>query len=358
MKQKLCTVIGARPQFIKSAPFSIAANAKFDEYLIHTGQHFDTAMSAIFFEQLGLLKPHANLEISGGNHGSQTGRMLIKLEEEILKLKPDIIVVFGDTNSTLAAALVGAKLHIPVAHIEAGLRSFNRRMPEEINRIISDGISRWLFVPSEAAEVNLKKEGVTSGIYRVGDIMYDSFLLFSNKAKDLAAPISEYGLKAGEYYLATLHRQENTDDLNRLEEIYKALGKLDKVVFLPMHPRTLKKLREFGLEKPQNVKIHEPVGYLEMLNLLKSADLILTDSGGLQKEAYFSHKACITLRDETEWIELVQLGWNKVVGTNEGRIISAVSEFASSRRPDWTPVYGEGKASQMIVDVLAACSTI
>lgn len=349
---RICTIIGARPQFVKAAVVSRAFQGKAQEILVHTGQHHDASMSDVFFEEMGIPAPHYHLGVAGLSHGAMTGRMLEKIEEVLLKEKPDWVLVYGDTNSTLAGALAAAKLHIPVAHVEAGLRSFNMRMPEEVNRILTDRVSKLLFCPSDAAVANLQKEGVSAGVIRTGDVMADALYFYQKKAA-LAAKLFKTP-PAGPYVLATLHRAENTDDPTRLKAIVEALQEIHKrtPVYLPLHPRTLGKLTQLGIKPLFNVL--EPVGYYDMLQLLSGCSMVLTDSGGLQKEAYLCQKPCVTFRDETEWVELVQTGVNKVVGTETNAILAAVAEFG--QHPPTFPhaLYGDGKAGEKIVAAMLA----
>jgi UDP-GlcNAc3NAcA epimerase len=317
---KILTVVGARPQFIKLAPLSkILRENGINEIIVHTGQHYDENMNDLFFKELEIPDPDYNLGIGSGNHGEQTGRMLIEIEKIILKEKPNLVIVYGDTNSTLAGALAASKLHIKLAHVEAGLRSFNKRMPEEINRVLTDHVSDILFCPTQTAVENLKNEGITNGVYLVGDVMFDALLHFS-KISDMKSNILErLNINQKEYYLATIHRAENTDDHERLKNILTAISKMDEIVVFPIHPRTRKMVNYYGLNgllKNNNVKVIDPVGYLDMLKLEKNAKAILTDSGGVQKEAFWLKVPCITLRDETEWIETVNLGWNRLVGSD------------------------------------------
>lgn len=351
--QRILTIIGARPQFIKASVVSKAIQKTdgVQEILLHTGQHFDANMSAVFFEQLGIPRPDVQLDIHGGFHGEMTGRMLAEIEQAILQHKPDRVLVYGDTNSTLAGALAAAKLHIPVAHIEAGLRSFNMRMPEEINRILTDQVSDLLFCPTDTAVRNLANEGFAhkpAQVLQVGDVMQDAALFFAARA---AAP-TNFELPAG-FILTTLHRAENTDDPKRLRSIVAALNQLHASVapvVLPLHPRTRKVIAELGLEL--NVHLIDPVGYFEMIWLLEHAGLVLTDSGGVQKEAFFFGKACVTLRDQTEWVELIEAGVNELVGADADRIGQAVQRNYGRKVEDKTQLYGGGKAAAAIVDVL------
>ena len=349
---KVLTIIGARPQFIKASVVSRALKrSSIKEVVLHTGQHFDQNMSEIFFEQLSIPRPAVQLDIHGGNHGEMTGRMLIEIEKAVLEHKPDRILVYGDTNSTLAGALVAAKLHIPLAHIEAGLRSFNRKMPEEINRIITDQLSDILFCPTEAAVKNLKEEGFDNRsvkIVNVGDVMQDSALLF---AEHSFLPKQVEGLQ--DFILLTLHRAENTDDLSRLSSIVESINELHSslapVVF-PLHPRTRAVLNQAGLKL--NCKVIDPVGYLEMIGLMKNCSVVLTDSGGVQKEAFFFGKRCVTLRDQTEWVELVEAGVNKLVGADKSSILEITKSFFKLAVPSDTQLYGGGEASLRIVEIL------
>lgn len=352
---KILTVIGARPQFIKAAAVSRALeNTGWDvsEVMVHTGQHFDRNMSQVFFEELEIPEPKYNLGVSGGSHGRMTGRMLAGIEKVIQHECPDVVVVHGDTNSTLAGALAAVKLHCPVAHVEAGLRSFNRRMPEEINRVLTDHASTALFCPTRAAVENLKREGITESVWLTGDVMYDSALYYSQLAERRSDILERLSLGKGEYYLATIHRAENTDEITRLRSILQALEAVDLQVVLPLHPRTRKTLKHHDLEV-RNVRLLEPVSYLDMLALENHTRAIATDSGGVQKEAYFAGVPCITLREETEWVELVEAGWNRVVGTDP-TAIAAAFEWAKSanRSADRQSLYGDGHAAESIVEVL------
>lgn len=351
--KKILTIIGARPQFIKASVVSKALQQAegLSEVLVHTGQHFDANMSDIFFNQLGIPRPDYQLDINGGSHGDMTGRMLIEIEKVLLKEKPDCVLVYGDTNSTLAGALAAAKLHIPVAHIEAGLRSFNMQMPEEINRILTDQISSILFCPTQAAINNLNNEGFTNKpvqVLNVGDVMQDSALFFADRA---TKPIG-MSLEEG-FVLATLHRAENTDNPERLASIVAALNQVHAEiapVILPLHPRTRGLLHKHGLKL--DVKLIDPVGYLEMIWLLQRASLVLTDSGGVQKEAFFFGKPCVTMRDQTEWIELVEQGANELVGADTDKILAAVKRNIERKIADEHQLYGGGQAAGRIVHEL------
>lgn len=336
---KLLTVVGARPQFVKAAPVSRAlAEGGIDEVLVHTGQHHDTQMSQVFFDELDIPAPRHNLEIHGGGHGDMTGRMLTALEPIVMAEHPDMVLVYGDTNSTLAGALVASKLHIPIAHVEAGLRSFNRRMPEEINRILTDHLSALLLCPTRTAVGNLAAEGITQGVHMVGDVMYDATLLARRIAESRSHILATLGLAPSAYALATVHRAENTDDPARLATILdwlRAQAREQRVV-LPIHPRTRTRAAAAGLDFAGIVTC-DPVGYIDMACLLGHANAVYTDSGGVQKEAYFHRTPCVTLRDETEWVETIECGWNRLW-----------------QGPDYLPRrdivdYGEGRAAQAIV---------
>lgn len=352
--KKILTIVGARPQFIKAAPVSREIRKSFKEILVHTGQHYDTNMSDVFFDELHIPKPDYNLEIGSGGHGEQTGRMLIDLEKVVLKEKPDYILIYGDTNSTLAGALVGAKLHIPVLHVEAGLRSYNRRMPEEINRILADQISDILFCPTETAIKNLKKEGITKGVYNIGDVMYDAVLYNTKIALKNSDILENLDITTKEYALCTIHRAENTDDKNRPTSIFNALIDSGLKIVLPLHPRTKKYLKEYDLlnkKAEKNIKIIDPVGPLDMLALEKSSKLIVTDSGGVQKEAYFLEVPCVTLREETEWVETVESGNNVIVGADYTKILKALKEKREFKKSS-NKYFGDGKASNKIAKLI------
>jgi len=352
---KILTIIGARPQFIKAAVISrvIKNYPDIQEVIVHTGQHFDENMSDVFFEEMDIPKPDYNLNINGLGHGAMTGQMMEKIEEVLLKEQPDCVLVYGDTNSTLAGALAAVKLHIKVAHVEAGLRSFNLQMPEEINRILTDRISNLLFCPTEQAMENLKREGFAHfpcKIMNVGDVMQDAAIFYSGKAQKPQAEIPD------NFILATVHRAENTDDVTNLTNIFNALEELAKQhgVVLPLHPRTRQKLQQINFNfENSNITFIYPVGYLEMIYLLKNSKLVMTDSGGLQKEAYFFRKPALTLRQETEWVELVQHGFNKIVGSGTTQIIENAKLMLAKTDFDFNlNLYGNGKAGERIVDSL------
>ena len=350
---KFVTIVGARPQFVKASPLSRALRPRHREVLVHTGQHYDTGMSDVFFAELGIPSPDYTLGIGSAPHGAQTGAMLAAVETVLQKEAPDAVIVFGDTNSTLAGALAAAKLQRPVAHIEAGLRSFNRAMPEEINRVVADHLARWLFAPSPAAATQLAREGIAQGVHVVGDIMVDALRLHRGRAPAPALLLARWSLQEGRYYLATVHRAENTDDPERLRGIFVGLGRLDLPVILPLHPRTRRRAHELGLHVGENVRLLEPLGYLEMVALQASAACVLTDSGGMQKEAYYLGVPCVTMRDETEWGETVATGWNALAGAHPDRIEAAVRARSrpGTAHPD---LYGDGTTASRIVDILSA----
>ena len=355
--KKIVTVIGARPQFIKAAVVSRAIGLSSDEImevLLHTGQHFDSNMSDIFFEELDIPKPDYNLGVGGGSHGQNTGRMLEKIEAVLLLEKPDFVLVYGDTDSTLAGTLAAVKLHIPVAHVEAGLRSFNRKMPEEINRILTDHASEILFTPTLTAVKNLNNEGIDSNkIKKVGDVMYDAAIYYGKKVEQNNTLLQELKIESKKYALVTLHRAENVDDNDRLSSILVGLSHYNNKIIWPLHPRAKKMLESFGITIPQNISIVDPVGYLDMILLEKNAELIATDSGGVQKEAYFHKVPCITLRDQTEWIELVTQGANIITGSDTNKIIAALKKVTTINPSIFdTPLYGDGTTGTTIVDTL------
>ncbi len=357
---RLLNIVGARPQFIKVGPILRALEKHNRQYpqravqeiLVHTGQHYDYEMSQVFFEELGLKSPDHHLDVGSGTHADQTGEILKRIEEVLLKEKPDLVMVHGDTNSTLAGALAAAKLHIPVAHVEAGLRSFNKKMPEEINRVLTDHVSDLLFCPTETAVKNLEREGITNGVHLVGDVMYDSVLYNVQLAEKRSGILDELKLNPKAYCLVTVHRAENTDDAGRLKSIFQALEAIAGEglhVVVPLHPRTRKQLETIGLST-NRLQLIKPTSYLDMLLLEKNAKIILTDSGGVQKEAFFFRVPCVTLRDETEWVETVEAGWNVLVGCERDRILGAVR----TAQPGSTceAPYGDGRAAERIVQHL------
>ena len=346
---KIITIIGARPQFIKAAAVSreIAKHDDLQEIIIHTGQHFDPNMSDIFFDQMKIPKPDYNLAINCLSHGAMTGRMMEEIEKILLQEKPDWVLVYGDTNSTIAGSLAAKKLHIKVAHVEAGLRSFNMNMPEEVNRILTDRISNILFCPTETAIKNLKKEGydnIDTKIVNCGDVMLDAALFYADMSQKPTFDIPD------KFILSTVHRAENTDDPERLKNIFSALSEIAKTiaVVLPLHPRTRKILAHSEIDV-SNLNIIDPVGYLEMVDLLKNCEMVMTDSGGLQKEAYFFQKLCLTLRDETEWVELVQNGFNQLVGADYQKTLSGFEAFYKKQIEFGKQLYGDGSASAQII---------
>jgi UDP-N-acetylglucosamine 2-epimerase len=349
---RVVTVVGARPQFVKAAPVSRVLREKHSEVLVHTGQHYDYGMSRIFFQELNMPEPDVNLGVGSGSHGRQTGEMLIGVEEVLLARRPDWVLVYGDTNSTLAGALAAAKLQISVAHVEAGLRSFNRAMPEEHNRVLVDHCSDLLFCPTQTAVDNLAHEGLTSGVHMVGDVMYDAALQHGAVARQRSTLLNELGLAGRKFALATIHRPYNTDDPSRLQEIVNSLGALDMPVVFPVHARTRDRLAQ--IDNPQsatrNLQPVEPLGYLDMLALEQVAALILTDSGGVQKEAYFYGVPCVTLRPETEWVETVAAGWNRLAWGNTAAILAAARGPWPSEPPP--PIFGDGHAAERIVRIL------
>lgn len=363
---KIVTIVGARPQFIKAAALSrVIRNgyaAKIEEVLVHTGQHYDENMSKVFFEELNIPKPKHNLEISGGQHGAMTGRMLEAVEKVLLDEKPDWVLIYGDTNSTLAGALAAAKLHIPVAHVEAGLRSFNMRMPEEINRILSDRVSTLLFCPTETAVKNLGSEGIMNGVHNAGDVMYDVAMFYRDHAKQQSTILQDLELTERGFALATCHRAENTDDPNRLGEIILALAEIatSLPVVFPLHPRTRKLINDYGFRHHLDaIKIVEPLPFLDMVALEQAAKIILTDSGGVQKEAFFYGVPCLTMRDETEWVETTTSNANVLVGTNRAAVMEWLVKLQTGQ---WCPSYvaspyGEGKAAENILQILASTTT-
>jgi UDP-GlcNAc3NAcA epimerase len=369
MSMKIVTIVGARPQFIKAASISRAiikhnqsiqfrqsaqiqdhSSITISEVILHTGQHYDDQMSAIFFKELDIPAPDYNLGVGSGSHGWQTGQMLEKIEEVLIREQPDWILVYGDTNSTLAGALAAAKLHIKVAHVEAGLRSFNRMMPEEVNRVVVDHISDMLLCPSRTAVNNLANEGINQGVHIVGDVMADSLAYASERVELHSHVLNRFELLSGKYLLATIHRPENTDHPGRLSEIMDALNSLSETVIFPMHPRTQQMMRGIDCNLLPHVKVIEPQGYLDMVALEKSARMILTDSGGIQKEAYWLSVPCITLRDETEWVETVQAGWNVLTGAKKEKIVQTVGTYI---QPDSHPtLYADGHTALRCLSVL------
>lgn len=357
---KIVTVVGARPQFIKASTFSRAIfqhnsqpeNLAIDEKIIHTGQHYDRNMSDNFFEELNIPHPHFHLNIGSSGQGAQTGKMLGKIEEILQRELPDFLLVYGDTNSTLAGALAAVKLHIPVVHIEAGLRSFNKTMPEEINRVLCDHISTLLFCPTKSSIKNLEVEGITHGVKCVGDIMYDGILYYKKKASETI--LDNLSIQPNNYILATIHRAENTNNPARLKSIIQTLGNTANsliAVILALHPRTKKALKEQGLKLSKSIQVVEPTPYLETITLLENAKAIITDSGGMQKEAFFLETPCLTFRDETEWVETIDIGANKLIGADIKRTAKELDQLLSNKwNPDFSSKpYGQGDAAEKII---------
>ncbi len=351
---KIMTIVGARPEFIQIAPVTRAIRRRHTEIMVHTGQHYDENMSSVFFSDLGIPEPDVNLGVGGGGHGQMTGQMLMKMEAAMLEYAPDWVVVFGDTNSTIAGGLAAAKLHLPVAHIEAGLRSYDRKMPEEVNRVLTDHLSTLLFAPTAAAVENLAKEGITEGVKMVGDVRVDVVMQTVDRAKTRQATLLQAtGLAAGEAFaLATIHRASNTDDRARLTEIVSAFNTLDLPVVLPVHPRLKKMMGEFGLTFSGNVRPIDPIGFVDMVALLDSCRIVVTDSGGLQKEAYMLRRPAVTVRDTTEWIETVHSGWNRLTEPADFKAAAAAALAPPpAAHPDF---YGAPGVCERIVDELEA----
>lgn len=350
---KILTIVGTRPQLVKVAAVSRELRKHFAEILVNTGQHYDYNMAGVFFDELNIPKPDYDLGVGSDTHGRQTARMIIAIEGVVEKENPDAILVYGDTNSTLAGAMVASKLHIPIIHIEAGLRSYNKEMPEEINRIMTDHVSDLLFAPTQSAVKNLKSEGITQGVHQVGDVMYDA-VVYNMALAEEKYTLNNFNLVSKEYVLGTIHRANNTDNKERLEAILKAFMTLDEKVFLPLHPRTKNKIATFGLDtilkESNNIEIVEPISYLEMLLLEKHAKAIVTDSGGVQKEAYFSKVPCITLRDQTEWIETIETEWNRLVNPLEENLAEKLSNLKPGR--PITDLYGDGEAAKKIIGIM------
>lgn len=360
MTAKVVTIVGARPQFVKASVVSreLRTRVGMSECLVHTGQHYDTSMSGVFFDELDIPLPNHSLGIGSGTHGMQTGRMLEEIEKVLQKEVADCVLVYGDTNSTLAGALAAAKLHLPVAHIEAGLRSFNRGMPEEINRVLTDHVADWLFAPTDDAVSNLRREGISQErIRRSGDVMLDAALYYAKLAQQQSEVLQKHDLLSKSYILATVHRAENTDDESRLRAIFTALADIgrDCEIVMPLHPRTRRALNSTSWFVPSpGLKIIEPIGYLDMVMLEMHSRLVVTDSGGIQKEAYFHGVPCVTLRGETEWVELVRAGWNTLVLPTDTAVVVAALRLALGRAQPAIGVelYGDGCAARVIVDDL------
>jgi UDP-N-acetylglucosamine 2-epimerase (non-hydrolysing) len=350
---KIVSVIGARPQFIKCAPVSRQIRKDHQEILIHTGQHYDPEMSDIFFKELAIPAPDYHLGVGSATHGKQTGEILEKVEEILLKESPALVLVYGDTNSTLAGALAAAKLHIPVVHVEAGLRSFDRAMPEEINRILTDHISDILFCSTQTAVDNLAREGISRGVYLTGDVMVDALLYNLEIAEQKSRILKRFHLKKKNYVVMTVHRPSNTDNAENMKNILQAAGKITENVVFPVHPRTRSFLVNYGLwhQMAGNIIITEPLGYLDMLHLMHHADRILTDSGGIQKEAYLLKVPCITLRENTEWVETLEGGWNVLTGATK-RKITAAARRSRMTLPEQLYSFGDGHAAERMLEVI------
>ncbi len=360
MKKKILTVVGARPQFIKAGVVSRVIRDNFsdqiEEILLHTGQHYDENMSDIFFSQLKLPQPKINLEVGSGGHGEQTGKMLSLIELALIEEKPDMVMVYGDTNSTLAGALAAVKIYIPVVHVEAGLRSWNRKMPEEVNRVMVDHISSLLLCPSNVAISNLKQEGIVDGVIKTGDVMYDSAIYCANIAEknreNFNSLSKDFGISEGNYFLATVHRAENVDEIDNLKQIIFAFGELPQKVVWPVHPRTRKMMEVNEISCKDNVILTLPFSYLDMILFLKNASLVLTDSGGVQKEAMFFETPCVTLRPETEWIETLDSGWNLLSKIDAEQILKTVEVHSSTPKKNPEQVYGTGQSADKVVTAI------
>jgi UDP-N-acetylglucosamine 2-epimerase len=347
---KIISIVGARPEFIQVAPVSRALRESHQEVLVHTGQHYDYLMSQTFFDELGIPAPDYNLEVGSASHGRQTAEILVRLEEVLLREQPDLVIVRGDTNSTLSGALAASKLHIPTAHIEAGERSFDRRMPEEINRLVSDCLADLHFCASRAAVGRLAAEGIAHSVHWVGDVMLDAMLQNRPIARRKSDPLARLDLTPGAYALVTVHRAANTDDAARLQQVVQVLNNVPETTVFPAHPRTRKALERLGAQFAAHVRLIEPVSYFDMMMLEENARLIATDSGGVQREAYFLGIPCLTLRDETEWTETVETGWNKLVGTEPERVLDAWFDFVPPA--EHPPIFGDGTAARRIAQIL------
>jgi UDP-GlcNAc3NAcA epimerase len=347
---KIVSIVGARPEFIQSAPVSRVIRRNHNEILVHTGQHYDYKMSQAFFDDLGIPEPDYNLEVGSGTHGKQTGEILVKIEDVLIREKPDVVIVRGDTNSTLGGTLAASKLNIPLAHIEAGERSFNREMPEEINRLVADRLSNIHLCASKTAVKNLAMEGIIDTVHWVGDVMLDASLQNRQIAKNQSQILTKLGLKLKTYTLVTIHRSATTDDPDRLEDVVKALNQVEETIVFPIHPRTKGALAGIHTKLGQHILAIEPVGYFDMMMLEENARMIATDSGGVQREAYFMGVPCITLREDTEWIETVEAGWNKLVGTQTQSILQSWFNFNPTH--EQPAIFGDGNASERILEIL------
>lgn len=347
---RILSVVGARPQFIKAAPLSTAIRRDHDEFLVHTGQHYDDEMSATFFRQLNIPDPDINLGVGSHGHGKQTAEMLAGLETILLQTQPDWVLVYGDTNSTLAGALAAAKLNIPIAHVEAGLRSYNRSMPEEINRVLTDHLSTLLFCPTQVAADNLARENIMDGVVITGDIMVDAVQYALPRARAESGILDQFSLSPNSpYAVVTIHRPANTDDRSTLEGIVRGLVSLDMPVVFPVHPRTRKAIETHNIRLLDNIRLIAPLGYLDMLALVSSASCLITDSGGLQKEAYLLETPCVTVRSETEWVETVESGWNRLVKPSQEAVVAGVRSAIQLIPEAHPPYYGDGTAAIKIV---------
>lgn len=352
-KLRVLSIVGARPQFIKAAPMSAALRTHHDEYLVHTGQHYDDEMSDVFFRQLGIPQPDVNLGAGSGTHAEQTAAIMVPLEKLMLDYQPDWVLIYGDTNSTLAGALAASKLSLKLAHVEAGLRSFNRTMPEEINRVVADHLSQLLFCPTHVARDNLAKEGITQGVVITGDIMIDAVLRYAPIAREKSDIHTRLGLdRTQPYALATIHRPANADSPDALRGVMAALSDLGMPVVFPVHPRTRKLLEQLNIVSPGHVHLIPPANYLDLLALLESAAVAITDSGGLQKEAYMLETPCVTVRPETEWVETVESGWNTLAEPSHPSITAAVARMTASQPAAHSNFYGDGQAAAQIVAAL------
>ncbi|WP_135828233.1 non-hydrolyzing UDP-N-acetylglucosamine 2-epimerase [Halorussus halobius] len=350
---KILTVVGARPQFVKAYPVSRRLRRDHEEVLVHTGQHYDEALSDVFFDELGIPEPDHHLGVGSGPHGEQTAAMIAGIEDRLADEDPDLVLCYGDTNSTLAAGIVASKTEIPLAHVEAGLRSDDRGMPEEVNRVLTDHAADCLLAPGEAAAENLRAEGITDGVFVTGDVMYDAVLLVRDRAATRSTMLADLGVAAGEYVLATVHRAHNTDDPDRLAGILDALAAVDDEVVFPAHPRTTDAMREYGLyeDAAEELTLVDPAGYVDFVALVADARAVATDSGGVQKEAFFLDTPCVTLRDTTEWTETVEAGWNVLVGSDPDRIREALTG-AFDLPADRPQPYGEGDAASAVTTAL------
>lgn len=348
--KKIVTIVGARPQFIKAAPVSKVLRRYFNEVFVHTGQHYDSNMSDVFFKQLNIPEPNINLEVGSGRHGQQTASMITKIEEFIIDQAPALVIIYGDTNSTLAASVAAAKLHVPVAHIEAGLRNFDLSIPEEVNRVVADKLSKYLFAPTTTAVDNLKAEGITQNVFLTGDVMIDVLLYGLELAKKHSAILEELNLERQGFCLTTIHRAENTNNVENLKQIIKALGQIKETIVFPAHPRTKNVLENNSIRVPSNILMIPSVGYLDFITLESNARLIITDSGGVQKEAYFLKVPCITIFPSTSWVETVDDGWNKLADANYESILNAYhTGFDFNNHQNH---YGDGKAAEKIVSII------